>query len=80
MIAGTAVGALLALIVFAVARAYRGGWRPSLDPVVAYTPLPEPEPRPVRALPAPQIINNFYGFTPDQVADALARQQRVIER
>jgi hypothetical protein len=82
IIAGTVVAVLLALIVLVVARAWRRGWRPSLDPVVAYTPLPEPERRPVsaahaaQALPAPQTVNyfSFYGVAPEQVAEVVRRQ------
>jgi hypothetical protein len=80
VIAGTAVAVLLALVVFIAVRAYRRGWRPSLDPVVAYTPLPEPEAkpvtaRPVRALPAPQTVNNyFFNATPEQIAEVVRRQ------
>lgn len=35
--------------------------------------------RSARALPEPRTINNFYGVTPEQIADAIARQQRAIE-
>ena len=78
---GAIVLALVALVALVVVLAYRRGWRPSLDPVVAWTPLPEPEATPLesraaRALPAPQTVNNynFYGVTPDQVAEVVRRQ------
>ena len=50
----------------------------------AALPPPEAAPvtaRPVQALPAPQTVTNnyFYGVTPEQVADAIARQQRAVE-
>jgi hypothetical protein len=79
--------AVLALAAWVLVRMYRRG---QLAPVVAWQPhaaIPAPEAEPVtgrvaRALPEPQTVTNnyFYGVTPEQVADAIARQQRVTER
>ena len=81
-VAGAVIISLIALAALIVVLVYRRGWRPSLNPVVAWNPHAVAEaqnPRPVPARPGPQIVNNFYGVTPEQVADAIARQQRVIE-
>lgn len=75
---GAAAAAVLALAVLAAVRAWRRGWRPSLDPVVAYTPLPEPETR--RALPPQQFHLHLHGpLTPEQLAEIAAMRQNAVQ-
>ena len=73
---GAVAVALIALVVLVAVLAYRRGWRPSLNPVVAYTPLPEPvTTRAARALPAPQQLHiHFHGLDADQAAEVVRRQ------
>lgn len=75
--AGTAVLAALAAVVLLAARALRRGWRPSLNPVVAWNPYTPVESRHAGALPAPQtVIVNIYGTpTPGQLAEVAAIRQ-----
>lgn len=71
---GSIVVSLIALIALVVVLAYRRGWRPSLDPVVAYTPLPEPEP--ARALPPQEFHLHLHGaVTREQLGDVAALRE-----
>ena len=75
------VAVLLALAAFFGVRAWRRGWRPSLDPVVAYTPLPEPER--ARPLRAQEFHLHLHGpLTREQLAEAaeVIRRQAITDR
>jgi hypothetical protein len=78
VITGTVVVVALATVVFFAVRAYRRGWRPSLNPVVAWDPraaLPPPEAtaRPTRALPAQEFHLHLHGpLTREQLGEVAA--------
>jgi hypothetical protein len=84
IIIGTIVAVTFAVLGYAAVRSWRRGWRPSLNPVVAWQPhvAIEAEPRPVtarpaQALPAPQQIHihfHFHGLDAGQAAEVVRRQ------
>lgn len=79
----TIVLVIVAGIAYLIWRARQNGPRRAFVPRPVYHLPPAETPRLERSqprqLPSPQIVNNFYGYTPEQMAQALAQQQRAIE-
>jgi hypothetical protein len=81
IIIGTIVAVTFAVLGYAAVRSWRRGWRPSLNPVVAWQPhvALEAEPRPVtarpsQALPAPQQHVHYHLHLDGQEPEAVRRQ------
>ena len=74
-VAGAIVVSLIALLALVAVLAYRSGWRPSLNPVVAWNPHTAVEAQqPRQALPPPQEFHlHLHGpVTPAQIAEVAA--------